>query len=143
MKDKPAGFKELDHTADWELQVWAPDLPSLLEQAARGMYALAGLAVNPGPFHQRDLEIQAHDPEGLLVNFLAELLYLAADEGLVIDCFELDVDKVSQAEGYHLSASLMGAPAASAGKDIKAVTYHKMKVEQGSRGYEVRIVFDV
>jgi SHS2 domain-containing protein len=38
-----AGYREREHTADWELEVWAPDLPRLLEQAARGMYRLAGL----------------------------------------------------------------------------------------------------
>jgi SHS2 domain-containing protein len=75
MNDQTAGFKELEHTADWELMVWAPDLPGLLEQAAQGMYALAGLTAGSGPRCQRDLKIQAPDPEGLLVNFLAELLY--------------------------------------------------------------------
>ena len=37
------GFREHAHTADWELEVWAPDLPTLLEQAARGMYAISGV----------------------------------------------------------------------------------------------------
>ena len=36
------GFREHAHTADWELEVWAPDLPALLEQAAHGMYAISG-----------------------------------------------------------------------------------------------------
>jgi SHS2 domain-containing protein len=143
MNDQPAGFKELDHTADWELKVWAPDLPALLEQAARGMYTLAGLTVGPGPLCRRNLEIQSHDSEGLLVNFLSELLYLEIDEGLVVEHFELQVVKLSHVGGYQLCGSLMGAPAASPGKDIKAVTYHKMNIEQGPRGFEVRIVFDV
>lgn len=143
MNDQPAGFKEVDHTADWELKVWAPDLPSLLEQAARGMYTLAGLAVGQGQLCRRELEIQAQDMEGMLVNFLSELLYFEMDEGLVFEHFKLQVDKLSQGGGYQLCGSLMGAPAASSGKDIKAVTYHKMNIEHGPRGFEVRIVFDV
>jgi hypothetical protein len=43
MTHSTAGFREIEHTADWELEVWAPDLPALLEQAGRGMYALAGV----------------------------------------------------------------------------------------------------
>jgi SHS2 domain-containing protein len=143
MNDQTAGFKEIEHTADWELMVWAPDLPGLLEQAAQGMYALAGLTAGAGPHGQRNLEIQAPDPEGLLVNFLAELLYFEADEGLVFDRFKLKVIQLSDVKGYKLSAMLVGAPKDAPGKDIKAVTYHKLNIEQGSRGFEVRIVFDV
>jgi SHS2 domain-containing protein len=143
MGDQPAGFKELEHTADWELLVWAPDLPTLFVQAAVGMYALAGMSVGPGPHGWRSLDIQAHDLEALLVNFLTELLYFEADEGLVFDRFKLEIVKSNHAERYHLSANLFGAISASQGKDIKAVTYHKLNIEQGSSGFEVRIVFDV
>ena len=141
--DQPAGFKELEHTADWELLVWAPDLPALFVQAAQGMYALAGLSVGPGSRCWRTLDIQAHDPEALLVNFLTEVLYFEVDEGLVFDRFKLEIVKSNHAERYHLSANLFGAISASQGKDIKAVTYHKLNIEQGSSGFEVRIVFDV
>jgi SHS2 domain-containing protein len=143
MNDQTAGFKEIEHTADWELMVWAPDLRGLLEKAAQGMYALAGLTAGAGPRCQRNLEIQAPDPEGLLVNFLAELLYFEADEGLVFDRFELETVQLNDAVGNKLSARLVGAPKEAPGKDIKAVTYHNMNIEQGSRGFEVRIVFDV
>jgi SHS2 domain-containing protein len=143
MNDQPAGFRELEHTADWELEVWAPDLVGLLEQAAQGMYALAGLTAAPGPRSSHDLELKAPDPEALLVKFLAELLYLEADQGLVFDRFDFKIVKMNQAQEYKLSGCLNGAPAAFPGKDIKAVTYHKMHIEQGSRGFEVRIVFDV
>jgi len=30
-KENP-GYREVEHTADWELEVWAADLPGLLEQ---------------------------------------------------------------------------------------------------------------
>ena len=43
-----AGYRELEHTADWELEAWADDLPGLLEQAARGMYALSGVRLDGG-----------------------------------------------------------------------------------------------
>ena len=73
------GFRENAHTADWELEVWAPDLPCLLEQAARGMYALSGMRFTPGEVQKRMVRLTAADAEGLLVRFLAELLWLAGD----------------------------------------------------------------
>ncbi|HEX9089992.1 MAG TPA: archease, partial [Anaerolineales bacterium] len=65
------GFRENAHTADWELEVWAPDLPCLLEQAARGMYALSGMKFKPDDGQKRMVRLHAIDPEGLLVRFLA------------------------------------------------------------------------
>ncbi len=62
-----SGYKEIEHTADWELEVWAPDLLGLLEQAARGMYALSGTCLAPGTRLRRSLSLPANDPESLLV----------------------------------------------------------------------------
>lgn len=140
MQRSNAGFREIEHTADWELEAWAPDLPGLLEQAARGMYSLAGIVAGPGNTREYRLEMKAPDAESLLVNFLAELLYLEEDQGLAFDGFDLQLRQTGE---YQLEANLVGSPALSREKDIKAVTYHKIKVERGQRGLEVRIVFDV
>jgi SHS2 domain-containing protein len=132
-----SGFKEIEHTADWELEAWAPDLPSLLEQAARGMYALSDTRLEPGPRQPHSLEIQARDAEGLLVSLLSELLFLAESEGLGFDSFQFSLD------GLRLKARLAGAPIASFDKEIKAVTYHRLKIRETENGLLVNVVFDV
>lgn len=137
VNEQPAGFRELEHTADWELEVWGPDLPSMFEQAARGMYSLKGVRLQPKPRVDRTMEIYASDPESLLVSFLAELLFLEEVEGLGFDTFELRL------EPTRLSAQMNGAPIASPGKDIKAVTYHNLVIRRTERGREANIVFDV
>jgi len=134
---EPTGHRELEHTADWELEVWAPDLPSLLAEAARGMYRLMGVALAAKPRRRRRLELDAGDREALLVEFLGELLYLGEAEDLAFDAFEL-----SLAAG-RLTAELEGAPIRSRTKEIKAVTYHRLEVRDGPRGLETRVVFDV
>jgi len=135
---KPApGYRERAHTADWELEVWAPDLPALFEQAARGMAALAGVQLQPSPPQMRHLELEAIDAESLLVRFLEELLYLQNMEGLAFNVFRLVID------GWRLQGDLEGAPITRLDKEIKAVTFHNLKVQTGERGLEVRIVFDV
>jgi SHS2 domain-containing protein len=137
MVDQLAGFRELEHTADWELEAWAPDLPALLEQSARGMYALAGARLQAGPRLDRRLDLPMKDPESLLVTFLAELLFLEEQDGLAFDTFNLHI------EGELLHASLGGAQLASIDKEIKAVTYHNLAIQKTPRGLEVKIVFDV
>ena len=69
-----AGFREHAHTADWELEAWAEDLPGLFEQSARGMYALSGTRLLTGECVQRTVRFRAFDLESLLVRFLGELL---------------------------------------------------------------------
>ena len=137
MPSSPAGYREIEHTADWQLDVWAPDLGALLEQAARGMYALAGVRLADGPRQAYDLEVPFYDSEGLLVTFLSELLYLGEEQGLAFDTFDLQIT------GSRLHAALQGAPLAALNKEIKAVTYHKLAVQQTEHGLEVSIVFDV
>jgi SHS2 domain-containing protein len=137
MVDQLAGFRELEHTADWQLEVWAPDLPALLEQSARGMYALAGARLQAGSRLNRKLDLPMKDPESLLVTFLAELLFLEEQEGLAFDAFNLQI------EGSLLHAGLGGARLVSIDKEIKAVTYHNLVINKTPRGLEVKIVFDV
>ncbi|HOC44079.1 MAG TPA: archease [Thermoanaerobaculales bacterium] len=131
------GHRELGHTADWALEVWAPDLATLLAEAAIGMYRLMGVVRADGPRQRRRLELEGADRESLLVEFLAELLYLAESEGLAFDVLELVA-----AEG-RLEARLEGAPIGSQTKEIKAVTYHKLEVRDTDQGLETCIVFDV
>ncbi len=133
----PQGYQEIEHTADWELAVWARDLPGLLEQAAQGMYALAGVRWDEKRAREIRFEITAEDAEHLLVRFLSELLYYLEQEGLA--CFRFAL----QLNGYHLSAHAWGAPVVQLQKEIKAVTYHRLKVERDTEGLKTRIVFDV
>lgn len=133
----PAGFREIEHTADWELKVWAPDPSALLEQAARGMYDLQGVKLRSGPRLERRFKLAYQELETLLVDFLAELLYLLENERLAFDQFELSLSEDS------LQAALSGVPIESLAKEIKAVTYHGLEVKRTERGFEANVVFDV
>ena len=131
------GYAEVEHTADWELHVWAPSILILLEQAARGMYELSQTRVMQGEREMYELEFPFVDNESLLVDFLSELLFFGEDEGIAFDQFDLTFD------GSTLDAHLGGAPIEEQSKEIKAVTFHRLKVRETRSGLEVNIVFDV
>jgi len=133
----PAGHRELEHTADWELEVWGPDLPALIGEAVRGMYGLMEVEISEESRCHRRLEFFADDREQLLVSFLGELLFLAEAENLAFDGFLLEVD------GTSLVARLEGGSILSRSKEIKAVTYHRLEISETERGLETRIIFDV
>jgi SHS2 domain-containing protein len=132
-----AGYQEQPHTADWALTIWAPTPIELLQQAARGMYALMHARLHGEPREAYRFEIAAPDRETLLVMFLAELLYFTQRDDVGFDRFDL------MQEGARLIAEVEGAPIESMAKEIKAVTYHNLAVRDTARGLEATIVFDV
>jgi SHS2 domain-containing protein len=132
-----SGYREIPHTADWALQVWAPDLAELFTQSATGMYWLMETNLDGADRDQRTIQLEAADAESLLVAFLNELLYLGESEGLGVDRCEIAIAEP------RLSAVLHAAPIAEQKKEIKAVTFHNLRINQTPRGYETTIVFDV
>ena len=137
MTTPAAGYREQPHTADWSLEVWAPDLIGLLQQAARGMYALMHTQLRNAPRAAYRFDLNAPDPEMLLVAFLSELLYFTQRDDVGFDAFSLAV------HGATLTATVEGAPLESIAKEIKAVTYHNLAVHETESGFMATIVFDV
>jgi protein archease len=137
IKNTESGYKELAHTADLALKVWAPDLAGLFVQAAQGMYALMGVVLAESPCAARTIEVAGYDAEDLLVSFLEEILYQAEmhDEGY--RQFALNM------EAKQLIAEMCAAPLRRFEKEIKAVTYHGLRIEETAQGLETVIVFDV
>lgn len=134
---KNFGYREIEHTADWELHVWAPDLTTLLKIAAQGMYELSNTELAAGSREMREFVIPFVDRETLLVDFLAELLFLCEDEGIAFDDYQLSIKSGT------LKVQANGGPIQNQAKEIKAVTYHGLQIRETKRGLEVRIVFDV
>ena len=134
---KQAGFQEIEHTADWEIKVWAPDLKSLLIAAAQGMYQFSNTVLAEGPRMVHDFEIRFDDQESLLVDFLSELLFVGEQQGVAFETYQFEF--LDQG----ISVQAIGAPIARQTKEIKAVTYHGMKIREKEGYLEVNIVFDV
>ncbi len=137
MSGKQAGFREIEHTADWQLHVWAEDLAGLLIQAALGMLELSQIRLSADQKVTEEFELEIIDRESLLVDFLAELLYYAEEQKLAFDGYQLKI------QDNKLLARINGAPIESQAKEIKAVTYHCLEVRNTDFGLEVQIVFDV
>jgi SHS2 domain-containing protein len=131
------GYEEIPHTADWALRVWADDLAELLAESARGMNWLSSAELAEGPRVKKIFEAQEPDSESLLVAFLTELVYCAEQEHLGFDDFVIKIKNDT------LKVEMEGAPLKSLSKSIKAVTWHKLEIQESARGLEVEIVFDV
>jgi SHS2 domain-containing protein len=136
-KSGSSGFLEVEHTADWAIRVWAASLDELFKTAAAGMYALLDVQVIPGLRKGADFRILGIDPETFLVGFLSELLFRLESDRLAFDQIDLRFSAAT------LEAHVEGAQVGSQKKEIKAVTYHNLKIRVVNGTYETTIVFDV
>jgi len=131
-------FEEIEHTADRAFRVRGRDLADLLVNAARAMHELgvAGSAGKTGA--TRDLEVEGIDPESLLVNWLNEILFLEQKHQIVCEKFQ-----IYELKGYRLRARADTRECPDYHSEIKAVTFHNLKVSNTPAGLEAEVVVDV
>lgn len=132
-----SGFREISHTADWALEVWAPDMEGLIGQAAQGMFSLMDIQIDPQTPFSSELNIRAEDAESLLVSCLNELCYLSESQRLGPTRFEVNV------QSGQAKMKVSGGRLLAQRKEIKAVTYHRLNIQNTANGLRVVIVFDV
>lgn len=131
------GHRSIDHTADLALEIWGESEVGVLEHAA---VALAELLMDGGEVavtERRTVSIDALDREDRLVRWLSELLWLATGDGFVVTRAA-----VTLGEDGGLSAEVDGA-AVTVAQEIKAATYHDVRLAPDGDGWRARVVFDV
>lgn len=132
-----SGYVEINHTADVALKVWAENLDALFTKALEGMYQLIGISSNLVRLNEVIIfEFQEDDLESLLVTFLSECLFYLMNKGIML------VPDILHISGNMMSIKMGQIKIEKISKEIKAVTYHDLKIIQDS-GLQVVIVFDV
>lgn len=140
-ESQPMSYTLCAHTADIAVEATAPDLDGLFESVADGLAAAMCESV-PADGDRFECEVRAESAEALLYEYLDQLIY-ERDVRLVLPV-DNAVDLHEQADGWHLSASARGVPLAEVdAREIKAVTYSEMELEQRDDGWYSYVVFDV
>ncbi len=137
-----AGFELRDHTADIALHVWASSFESLLSTAADGLYATIGELSCRSASREISFHFRANDAESIAHDFLADLLYR----------FEVDGERVGEFV-FHQADDRCASGVATAwrvdpsasifDREIKAVTYHDLRIVEDNGRFEVTFVLDV
>ena len=135
-------FEFFDHTADVGMIARGATLGEAFANAAKGMFALMVDLERVAEGEERRVEVTADDAEGLLVNWLAELLYISEVDGLVFRRFD-----VEEASETRLAARAFGEALDLERHNpqlmIKAVTRHMLEVTHEDAGWRVRVVLDI
>jgi SHS2 domain-containing protein len=140
-----AGYhiEAIDHTADKAVRVHAETLPLLLEACAFAMFGLMADLDAIRPEVERQWTVTAPSLEGLLVEWLRELLFTWEVDGVFWTRFRVDEARESPPEA---NATAWGVPSSQVqitGAAVKAITYHALEVRRDERGWHAQLVFDV
>lgn len=134
-----SGYEILEHTADVGLRAHAPDITSLFEQATRGLCEIAGIWQD-GPGTPVEIDVEARDRGGLVVDWLNEVLYVHDARNVAVCSVEVDEVSEKRARGRITILPLRGAETAI---QVKAVTYHQLAVRKTSPGWSATVFFDI
>lgn len=135
-------FDVIDHTADTGIRVWAPDMPSLASEAARGMYEQITDTESLKPIEVRTIAVEGIDATDLMINLLRELLYLFTGEGRLVQHVEVDSMEETVISAYAYCEAF-DPERHEIRTEIKAVTYAGGDVQKTPDGFEITVIFDI
>jgi SHS2 domain-containing protein len=135
-------FEVIEHTADIGIVAYGADIKQLFANAAIGLFNLMADLENLKEDVKRQIELSAEDVEVLLVEWLNELIYISEVEHIIFKRFE-----INQFSNTRLKATCFGEKTKPGQhrlkREIKAATYHMLKLNKEDGGYQVRIIFDI
>ena len=134
-----AGYKQIDHTADLALEIWAPSEEALLAEAARAVVAIMTEDRDIASRAVQLIELESVDREDRLVQWVNEIIYLGVTRGFLVAKADLDL----QTNG--LRATVAGEPDAAehVAGELKSATYHHLAIEERGDTWWARLIIDV
>jgi SHS2 domain-containing protein len=135
-------YELIDHTADLGIHVFGSDPGDLFTNAALAMFdQIIDVKLSSGARKHR-IRVTGADWADLMVNWLRELLYLLTVRELLVAA--VDISSISESKLSADVATLeFDAALHPLKNEIKAVTYHQIKVVQSATGWEAQVIFDI
>lgn len=136
-----SGYRQVEHTADVALELWGADESAVLLVGGQAIVALLTDGAAVEEVVQRRVRLETFDAEDRLVRWMSEVLYLASVEGFLVARAELEV----ATDGTGVEALMWGEEGAGdkLRTEVKAVTYHDLKIQFSATQVRATVVLDV
>jgi SHS2 domain-containing protein len=137
-------YRILPHTADGKFQAYGRTLEEAFGNAALALASLMWDWTSVEPEIRHVVRVTGRDREQLLVKFLGEVIYLFETRQFLLGRVE-GLRILSEPEGFRLEAAFAGETVSERHElfgDVKAVTYHELKIE-ACDGFTVQVVVDM
>jgi SHS2 domain-containing protein len=135
-------YEIFEHTADLGLRVRAPDLKTLFADAGRGLTSMIAPNLDSiRPVREVTLRVSGSRRDDLLFDWLSEILYLFDSEHLLLAEFDVEIDAggvrgTARGEPLDENRHLLE-------HEVKAITYHGLKVDETSDGWLAEVIVDI
>jgi SHS2 domain-containing protein len=135
-------YELIDHTADLGIHVFGSDPGDLFTTAALAMFdQIMDVKLLKGNDKHR-IRVTGSDWADLMVNWLRELLYLWTVRELLV--ITVDISSISETKlSSDVVTHVFDAALHPIKNEIKAVTYHQIKVLRSATGWEAQVIFDI
>ena len=135
-------YELTDHTADFGIRVFGTDLNNLFENAAQALFHMIADIPVADQASEYDIKLEGDDLPDLMAVWMRELLYFWTGKRMLVSGAEI----VSLSENFltgKVRAVHFAPDIHEIRHEIKAVTYHDLRVEQTSTGWEATLILDV
>lgn len=135
-------FETFDHTADIGLRARAADLDGLFAEAARALFSVIVENFDQvQPHEDVSIAVDGQRLDDLMYDWLSELLCVLDMRHMLLCQFNVSVSDSG------LAATARGEPIDPArhrlDTEVKAITYHGLKVERSGGGWLAEIIVDL
>lgn len=135
-------YEVFEHTADLGLRVRAPDLNALFADAGRGFFSVIVENLDAvQPLETKSWDLPGFDLPYLFFDWLNELVYFFDTTHVLLSEFTVAVGPNG------LQATARGEPLDPARHallhEVKAVTYHQLKIERTPDGWLAEVILDI
>ena len=142
MNSKHLSYEIIDHTADLGIVVKGGNIKELFVNAANAMTDLMVKADVREKGAKRKLIVEGEDLPDLMVRWLSEILYLFNGEHILVSAMEIGSMSSTRLQSK-LNVVSLNKSRHEILREIKAVTYHQIGVEETPDGWEARVIFDI
>lgn len=135
-------FETFDHTADIGLRARAADLDELFAEAARALFSVIVENFDQvQPHEEVSIAVGGQRLDDLMYDWLSELLCVSDTRRILLCQFNVSVSDSG------LAATARGEPIDPArhclDTEVKAITYHGLKVERSGGDWLAEIIVDL
>ncbi len=134
----------LEHTADLAVRITADDYRSLFVFVPKLVYNLIGQIVidSQADSLEEKLSLKSADWEELFHDWLTEILYWFEVREIIFENCEFSILKPERLDAS-ISCRKIDIYSSKIHTEIKAVTYHNLRIEEKNNKIEANVIFDI
>jgi SHS2 domain-containing protein len=141
--------KYIDHTADILFEATGSTIEELFEQCGLAVEESQIDLVNVEPKKKKTFHIENKKVDGLLFDFLDDLLFYKDAEQLIFSKFEFKMEEPQNKQKFNYRMHVTGFGEKLDPKkhqqnvDVKAITMHMFEVKKTNEGWWAKVLIDI